>query len=255
MWNRSPEKIAAWTEKGGKGAAKFLPGIVEGAEFVFLCLGDDPDVEDVFGKLEGSLKPGQIIIDHTTGSADLARRLRGAQQGDGRCLSRCARIGRPGGRGEWPAHRDGRRRCFRLREGRTGDARLLKAGHAHRRQRRRAACQVGQPDLHRRHRAGSRRGPSLCARKRSRRSKGDRGDRERCGAELADGEPLEDNGRRQVRFRVCRRLDAQGPPHRACFRARAPALRRRSPPWSTSSMPTCRPRVMAGGIRRALSRA
>jgi 3-hydroxyisobutyrate dehydrogenase len=75
VWNRSPEKIAAWTDKGGNGTPKFLPGVAEGAEFVFLCLGDDPDVEDVFGKIEGSLKPGQIVIDHTTGSADLARRL------------------------------------------------------------------------------------------------------------------------------------------------------------------------------------
>ena len=75
VWNRSPEKIAAWSDKGGKGTPKFLPGVVEGAEFVFLCLGDDPDVEDVFGKVEGSLKPGQILVDHTTGSAGLARDL------------------------------------------------------------------------------------------------------------------------------------------------------------------------------------
>ena len=75
VWNRSPEKITAWLEKGGKGDAKFLPQTTEGAEFIFLCLGDDPDVEDVFGKIEGSLKSGQIVVDHTTGSAGLARRL------------------------------------------------------------------------------------------------------------------------------------------------------------------------------------
>ena len=75
VWNRSPEKIKAWMEKGGKGDAKFLPQITEGAEFIFFCLGDDPDVEDVFGKIEASLKPGQIVIDHTTGSAGLARSL------------------------------------------------------------------------------------------------------------------------------------------------------------------------------------
>jgi 3-hydroxyisobutyrate dehydrogenase len=75
VWNRSPEKIAAWLEKGGRGEARFLPDILEGAEFVFLCLGDDPDVEHVFGKIEAVLKPGQVVVDHTTGSADLARRL------------------------------------------------------------------------------------------------------------------------------------------------------------------------------------
>ncbi len=82
VWNRSPGKIAAWVEKGGKGEAMFLPGVVEGAAFVFLCLGDDPDVEDVFGKIESALQPGQIIVDHTTGSAGLARRL------EARCRAR-----------------------------------------------------------------------------------------------------------------------------------------------------------------------
>src|SRR6185503_16951037 len=59
------------------------PGVIEGAEFVFTCLGDDPDVADVFGKIEASLKPGQIVVDHTTASADLARDLakRSASQG------------------------------------------------------------------------------------------------------------------------------------------------------------------------------
>ncbi|HEY7799735.1 MAG TPA: NAD(P)-dependent oxidoreductase [Hyphomonadaceae bacterium] len=75
VWNRSPEKIRAWLEKGGSGEAKFLPQITDGVEFIFFCLGDDPDVEDVFGKIETSLKPGQIVIDHTTGSAGLARDL------------------------------------------------------------------------------------------------------------------------------------------------------------------------------------
>jgi 3-hydroxyisobutyrate dehydrogenase-like beta-hydroxyacid dehydrogenase len=75
VWNRSPEKIKAWLGKGGQGEAKFLPQITEGAEFIFFCLGDDPDVADVFGKIESSLKPGQIVIDHTTGSAGLARDL------------------------------------------------------------------------------------------------------------------------------------------------------------------------------------
>src|SRR5262245_46567893 len=60
VWNRSPEKIKSWMEKGGKGDAKFLPQVTDGVEFIFFCLGDDPDVEDVFGKIEASLKAGQI---------------------------------------------------------------------------------------------------------------------------------------------------------------------------------------------------
>ena len=40
---------------------------------------------------------------------------------------------------------------------------------------------------------------------------GDRGDRQGRRAELADGEPLQDHGGRQVRLRLRGRLDAQGP--------------------------------------------
>jgi 3-hydroxyisobutyrate dehydrogenase len=76
VWNRSAEKVIAWTEKGGKGKAASSPAVaVRAAEFVFMCLGDDPDVEDVFGQLESALKSGQIVVDHSTGSASLARDL------------------------------------------------------------------------------------------------------------------------------------------------------------------------------------
>ncbi|MBI1359072.1 MAG: NAD-binding protein [Alphaproteobacteria bacterium] len=74
VWNRTPEKADTWL-KTGAGVSLPLPEVVEGAEFVLMCLGDDPDVEAVFGKLEPSLKPGMIVIDHTTGSAGLARAL------------------------------------------------------------------------------------------------------------------------------------------------------------------------------------
>jgi 3-hydroxyisobutyrate dehydrogenase len=76
VWNRSPDKAAAWKEKGGKGEAAATPdAAIVGVDFVFMCLGDDPDVEAVFDRIEPVLKAGQVIIDHTTGSADLARRL------------------------------------------------------------------------------------------------------------------------------------------------------------------------------------
>ena len=76
VWNRSPEKAAAWAEKGGKGATAASPEqAAANADFILMCLGDDPDVEAVFDRIESTLKAGQIIIDHTTGSAGLARRL------------------------------------------------------------------------------------------------------------------------------------------------------------------------------------
>jgi 3-hydroxyisobutyrate dehydrogenase len=39
-----------------------------------MCLGDDPDVEAVFARAEGALG-NAIVVDHTTASAGLARRL------------------------------------------------------------------------------------------------------------------------------------------------------------------------------------
>ncbi len=72
--------------EGGVGKAAASPdAAIAGAEFVFMCLGDDPDVEDVFNRIEPALKSGQVIVDHTTGSADLARRLaeRAAAKGVG----------------------------------------------------------------------------------------------------------------------------------------------------------------------------
>jgi len=74
VWNRSPEKTAEWL-KTGKGKSLPMPAVIEGAEFIFMCLGDDPDVETVFRRIESSLRAGMVVIDHTTGSASLARQL------------------------------------------------------------------------------------------------------------------------------------------------------------------------------------
>jgi len=75
VWNRSPERIDAWRKAGGVGASSLgVAEAVAGAEFVFFCLGDDPDVEAVFARAEPAL--GQcVVVDHTTGSAGLAKRL------------------------------------------------------------------------------------------------------------------------------------------------------------------------------------
>lgn len=75
VWNRSPERAEAWRKAGGKGAvSKSVAEAVAGADFVFMCLGDDPDVEAIFARAEGALG-NAIVVDHTTASAGLARRL------------------------------------------------------------------------------------------------------------------------------------------------------------------------------------
>jgi 3-hydroxyisobutyrate dehydrogenase len=76
VWNRTSGKADAWVGKTGAGRAAATPSeAVSGAENIFLCLGDDPDVEAVFAAFAPALKAGQVIADHTTASAGLARRL------------------------------------------------------------------------------------------------------------------------------------------------------------------------------------
>ena len=117
--------------------------------------------------------------------------------------------------------------------------------------RRRPAHQDGQPDLHRRPGAGPRRGAALRQESRPRHREGDRHHLQGRGAILADGEPLQDHGGRQVRFRLRRRLDAQGSRHLP--RRGAPQRRAicRSPRWSISSIRRCRRWAASAGIRRA----
>ncbi len=83
VWNRTLDKAKAWAEVSEGGQVKPLDEAVAGAEFIFMCLGDDPDVRSVFRQLEPKLRAGMVVVDHTTGSADLAREL-----GD-----RCAKAG------------------------------------------------------------------------------------------------------------------------------------------------------------------
>ena len=75
VWNRTGAKATAWAGAYDGVAAETPADAVAGAEFIFLCLGDDPDVQTVYDAMEPGLADGVIIVDHTTASAGLARRL------------------------------------------------------------------------------------------------------------------------------------------------------------------------------------
>ncbi|MEL7032445.1 MAG: NAD(P)-dependent oxidoreductase [Pseudomonadota bacterium] len=77
VWNRTAEKSEAWARQHGGAAAVSPADAISGANFVFFCLGDDPDVQTVFDALDDAIAPGMIIVDHTTASAGLARALAG----------------------------------------------------------------------------------------------------------------------------------------------------------------------------------
>ncbi len=77
VFNRSPEKAAAWVVAHG-GDAGDSPGEVgRGSALVALCVGNDDDVRGVVAELLDVLEPGSVIVDHTTTSAKLAREMAG----------------------------------------------------------------------------------------------------------------------------------------------------------------------------------
>jgi 3-hydroxyisobutyrate dehydrogenase len=78
VYNRNPDKSAAWVaEFGGKSAA--IPAAAaKDADFVFCCVGNDKDLRSVTLGADGAfagMKKGAIFIDNTTASADVAREL------------------------------------------------------------------------------------------------------------------------------------------------------------------------------------
>lgn len=75
VWNRSSDKSERWAASYDGQTASSPANSIAGAEYIFMCLGDDPDVESVFGQFESRIGPGTIIVDHTTASAGLARDL------------------------------------------------------------------------------------------------------------------------------------------------------------------------------------
>lgn len=78
VYNRTPSKSAEWASQHPGTVMPTPRAAAEGAEIVFLCVGNDDDVREVAlggnGALSG-LTAGAILVDHTTASADLAREL------------------------------------------------------------------------------------------------------------------------------------------------------------------------------------
>src|SRR5487761_952221 len=78
VYNRSAEKAEAWTREH-RGQHRPSPAeAAEGAAIVFMCVGNDDDARAVAMDPRGAfagMKPGAILADHTTASAELAREL------------------------------------------------------------------------------------------------------------------------------------------------------------------------------------
>ena len=76
VYNRTRAKAERWVAKHGGRLAETPARAAAGAELVFSCVGDDPDVREVTLGANGALQAmakGAVHIDHTTASAAVAR--------------------------------------------------------------------------------------------------------------------------------------------------------------------------------------
>jgi 3-hydroxyisobutyrate dehydrogenase len=78
VYNRTAAKAEAWVKEYGGSFAATPAVAVQGAEFVFCCVGNDDDLRSVVlgdsGALAG-MATGTVFVDHTTASAEVAREL------------------------------------------------------------------------------------------------------------------------------------------------------------------------------------
>ncbi|HXA71581.1 MAG TPA: NAD(P)-dependent oxidoreductase [Stellaceae bacterium] len=78
VYNRTAEKAKAWAAEHGGSVKETPAAAAEGADIVFMCVGNDHDVREVATAPKGALagmKRGSILVDHTTASAEIAREL------------------------------------------------------------------------------------------------------------------------------------------------------------------------------------
>lgn len=78
VYNRTQDVSKKWADSN-KGEIKTSPqDLAKSVNFLIICVGNDDDVREILFSEDGaysSLKPGTIVIDHTTTSAKLAKEL------------------------------------------------------------------------------------------------------------------------------------------------------------------------------------
>ena len=75
VFNRTKAKAEAWQKEFQGKTADTPKDAADGAQFVFLCVGNDDDVRSVENGVLVGMAPGSILVDHTTTSAVLAREI------------------------------------------------------------------------------------------------------------------------------------------------------------------------------------
>lgn len=80
VWNRTIAKSVDWASEYSGSQAGAITEAVQNAEFVMICVGDDSDVYAVAEPAIAAMNPNAIIVDHTTASAECARKCHAMAQ-------------------------------------------------------------------------------------------------------------------------------------------------------------------------------
>lgn len=86
VYNRTTAKAEKWAQQYAGQFAETPAQAAEHADFVMLCVGNDDDVREVvFGEhgVLATMRPGSVLIDHTTASAELTKELAEAAHAKG----------------------------------------------------------------------------------------------------------------------------------------------------------------------------
>ena len=87
VFNRNAVRAEQWCAEYGGDVASTPAEAAKNADVVLVCVGNDDDVRAVVLGENGALaamKPGAILVDHTTASAELARELAGVARQQGK---------------------------------------------------------------------------------------------------------------------------------------------------------------------------
>ncbi len=86
VYNRTTAKAETWVATFGGSHGLTPAEAADGADFVFTCVGNDDDLRSVTIAENGviaAMKPGAVLIDNTTASAEVARELAAATASKG----------------------------------------------------------------------------------------------------------------------------------------------------------------------------
>ena len=75
VYNRTTTKAEAWVTQHGGALGKTPADAVRDADMVMMCVGNDNDLLEVGSAAIVAMKSATILVDHTTASAEVARKL------------------------------------------------------------------------------------------------------------------------------------------------------------------------------------